>query len=64
MDSSTSAGFWNIRGASSRSQSSWSSDDTPLFLRPYVQLRGVAAMLTRAQVESLEVEARWQFYGR
>jgi hypothetical protein len=48
-----------------RADYAWSSGNTPFFLRPYVQLRGVAAMRYQgAQVASLEVEARWQFYGR
>jgi hypothetical protein len=48
-----------------RADYAWSSDHTPFFLRPYVQLRGVAAMRYQgAQVASLEVEARWQFYER
>jgi hypothetical protein len=48
-----------------RADYAWSSANTPFFLRPYVDLRGVAAMRYQgAQVASLEVEARWQFYGR
>lgn len=48
-----------------RADYAWSSDHTPFFLRPYIQLRGVAAMRYQgAQAASLEVEARWQFYGR
>lgn len=44
---------------------SWSSDGTPFFLRPFVQLRGVPAMRYQGdQAASLEVEARWQFLGR
>lgn len=43
----------------------WSSDGTPFFLRPFVQLRGVPAMRYQGdQAASLEVEARWQVYGR
>ncbi|MGJ7505885.1 hypothetical protein [Variovorax sp. GT1P44] len=43
----------------------WSSDGTPFFLRPFVQLRGVPAMRYQGdQVASLEVEARWRFFGR
>jgi hypothetical protein len=48
-----------------RANYSWSSEGTPFFLRPFVQLRGVAAMRYQGdQAASLEVEARWQFYGR
>ena len=44
---------------------SWSSDGTPFFLRPFVQLRGVPAMRFQGdQAASLELEARWQFLGR
>ena len=43
----------------------WSSDGTPFFLRPFVQLRGVPAVRYQGdQAGSVEVEARWQFYGR
>jgi hypothetical protein len=43
----------------------WSSASTPFFLRPYVQLRGVPAVRYQGdEVASLEVEARWQCYGR
>ena len=48
-----------------RANYAWSSDGTPFFLRPYVQLRGVPAMRFQGdQAASLEVEARWQFLGR
>jgi hypothetical protein len=48
-----------------RADYTWSSGNTPFFLRPYIDLRGVAAMRYQgAQVASLEVEARWQCYGR
>jgi hypothetical protein len=48
-----------------RADYAWSSQDTPFFLRPYIQLRGVPAMRYQgAQVASLEGEARWQFSGR
>jgi hypothetical protein len=48
-----------------RANYAWSSDGTPFFLRPYVQLRGVPAMRYQGdQAASLEVEARWQFMGR
>jgi hypothetical protein len=43
----------------------WSSDGTPFFLRPYIQLRGVAAMRYQGdEMASVEAEARWQFRGR
>jgi len=43
----------------------WSSDTTPFFLRPYVQLRGVPAVRYQGdQAASIEAEVRWQFYGR
>jgi len=42
-----------------------SSNGTPFFLRPYIQLRGVPAVRYQGQqVAAVEVEARWQFYGR
>jgi hypothetical protein len=42
-----------------------STSGTPFFLRPYVQLRGVPSVRFQGdRVASLEVEARWQFYGR
>ncbi|MDM0047492.1 hypothetical protein [Variovorax sp. J22R115] len=48
-----------------RGSYAWSSDGTPFFLRPFVQLRGVPAMRYQGdQVASLEVEARWRFFGR
>jgi hypothetical protein len=43
----------------------WSSDGTPFFLRPFVQLRGVPAMRYQGDaMAALELEARWQFHGR
>ena len=43
----------------------WSSEDTPFFLRPYIQLRGVPAMRYQGdQMASAELEARWRFSGR
>jgi hypothetical protein len=43
----------------------WSSSGTPFFLRPFVELRGVPAMRYQGdQAASVEVEARWQFFGR
>jgi len=43
----------------------WASDGTPFFLRPYIQLRGVAAMRYQGdEMASVEAEARWQFHGR
>ena len=48
-----------------RGNYAWSSDGTPFFLRPFVQLRGVPAMRYQGdQAASVEVEARWQFFGR
>jgi hypothetical protein len=48
-----------------RGNYAWSSDGTPFFLRPFVQLRGVPAMRYQGdQAAWLEVEARWQLYGR
>jgi hypothetical protein len=48
-----------------RANYSWSSDGTPFFLRPFVQLRGVPAMWYQGdQDASIEVETRWQFSGR
>jgi hypothetical protein len=43
----------------------WSSEGTPFFLRPYIKLRGVAAMRYQGdEMASTEVEARWQVRGR
>lgn len=48
-----------------RANYAWSSDETPFFLRPYILLRGVPAVRYQGdQAASIEVEARWQFYGR
>ena len=48
-----------------RGNYAWSSDGTPFFLRPFVQLRGVpAARYQGDQAASVELEARWQFLGR
>lgn len=43
----------------------WVSGGTPFFLRPYIKLRGVAAMRYQGdQMASSEVEARWQLRPR
>ncbi len=43
----------------------WASESTPFFLRPYIKLRGVAAMRYQGdEMASAEAEARWQFHGR
>jgi hypothetical protein len=43
----------------------WSSEGTPFFLRPFVQLRGVPAMRYQGdQAASVEVEARWRLVDR
>jgi hypothetical protein len=43
----------------------WSSEGTPFFLRPYIKLRGVAAMRYQGdEMASAEAELRWQFKGR
>jgi len=48
-----------------RANYAWSSDETPFFLRPYIMLRGVPAVRYQGdQAASIEVEARWQLYGR
>ncbi len=48
-----------------RANYAWSSDGTPFFLRPFVQLRGVPAVRYQGdQAASVELEARWQFFGR
>ena len=48
-----------------RGNYAWSSNGTPFFLRPFVQLRGVPALRYQGdQAASLELEARWQFFGR
>jgi hypothetical protein len=41
------------------------SSQTPFFLRPYIDLRGVQVMRYQGdRVASTELELRWQFYGR
>jgi hypothetical protein len=48
-----------------RADYSWASANTPFFLRPYIQLRGVPAMRYQGdEVAFVELEARWQCYGR
>ncbi len=48
-----------------RADYAWASANTPFFLRPYIQLRGVPAMRYQGdEVAFLEIEARWQCYGR
>jgi hypothetical protein len=48
-----------------RADYQWSSDGTPFFLRPYIKLRGVAAMRYQGdEMASTEFEARWRVKGR
>ncbi|MGH8800895.1 MAG: hypothetical protein ACREX6_01195 [Casimicrobiaceae bacterium] len=48
-----------------RGNYAWLSDGTPFFLRPYIQLRGVPAVRYQGdQAGSIEMEARWRFFGR
>ena len=48
-----------------RADYNWASVRTPFFLRPYVNLRGVPVVRYQGdRVVSVEVETRWQFYGR
>jgi hypothetical protein len=48
-----------------RANYAWSSEDTPFFLRPFIQLRGVPAVRYQGdQAAAAEGEVRWQFYGR
>jgi len=48
-----------------RADYGWASRETPFFLLPYIELRGVPAMRYQGdQVASLEVEARWLCYHR
>ena len=43
----------------------WSSDGTPFYLRPFVQLRGVEAMRYQgAEAGEIEAEVRWQVHPR
>src|SRR5688572_11598742 len=43
----------------------WASRETPFFLRPYIELRGVpAARYQGDHAVSAELETRWQFSGR
>lgn len=51
--------------AGARGIYAWSSEGTPFFLRPFVQLRGVpAARYQGDQAASVEIEGRWQFVNR
>jgi hypothetical protein len=48
-----------------RADYQWTSEGTPFFLRPYIKLRGVAAMRYQGdEMASAEVEGRWQFCPR
>jgi hypothetical protein len=48
-----------------RANYAWSSGGRPFFLRPFVLLRGVPAMRYQGdRMASVELESRWQFYGR
>jgi len=48
-----------------RANYAWSSNGTPFFLRPFIQLRGVPAMRYQGErMASAEVEARWPVSGR
>ncbi|MEJ8815948.1 hypothetical protein WKW77_33145 [Variovorax ureilyticus] len=48
-----------------RGNYAWSSDGTPFFLRPFIQLRGVPAVRYQGdQAASIEVEGRYRFSGR
>ena len=48
-----------------RANYAWSSDGTPFFLRPFILLRGVPAVRYQGDsAASVELEGRWQFYGR
>jgi hypothetical protein len=48
-----------------RADYAWASENTPFFLLPYIQLRGVQAMRYQGdEAAFLELEARWQFSGR
>jgi len=48
-----------------RADYGWASVRAPFFLRPYVSLRGVPVVRYQGdRVASLELETRWQFFGR
>lgn len=48
-----------------RGDYAWSSDGTPFFLRPFVEMRGVPALRYQGdQMGSLQAELRWQFSDR
>jgi len=48
-----------------RTDASLSFDDVPFYLRPYINLRGVAAMrYVGEHMAEMELEARWQFWRR
>lgn len=56
------ADHWTL-GA--RADYQWTSDDTPFFMRPYIELRGVPAMRYQGEeMASTELEVRWQFHNR
>src|SRR5688572_25675803 len=61
-------GFYPLRRditLSGRVNYAWASRETPFFLRPYIDLRGVpAARYQGDHAISVELETRWQFSGR
>jgi hypothetical protein len=48
-----------------RGNGSFSSADTPFYMRPFISLRGVAMLRYQGEeVAEIETEARWQFWKR
>jgi hypothetical protein len=61
-------GYWPLASSvtlAARADYLQSSDGAPFFVRPFIMMRGIAAMRYPGdKVAQTEVEARWQFYGR
>ncbi len=61
-------GFWPVADKVTLSAAAGalhSSDDTPIYLRPYIQLRGAPAVRYQGEYAGqIEAEVRWQFWRR
>lgn len=61
-------GFWPVTNKviiSAAAGASYSSADTPIYLRPYIQLRGAPAVRYQGEYAAqIEAEVRWQFWQR
>lgn len=64
----TTLGFWPVADKitiSAAVGAVHSSSDTPIYLRPYIQLRGAPAMRYQGEYAAqIEAEVRWQFWHR